>query len=144
MNFANAANLVPIKVAWSRILVFGWVRLVERTRIVQFAESIHVFSKLLLVFDRVDGGMVVNDALCQYLSDILAIPVERPVDVETTALGAALLAGVGAGLYEDLTHAASNWRLQQEFQPQMTATVRQERQHAFALATARANLGPGL
>ena len=60
MNFANAANLVPIKVAWSRILVFGWVRLVERTRIVQFAESIHVFSKLLLVFDRVDGGMVVK------------------------------------------------------------------------------------
>ena len=51
---------------------------------------------------RVDGGMVVNDWFCQFLADVIDRPVERPLNVETTALGAAVLAALGAGLMEDL------------------------------------------
>ena len=64
---------------------------------------------------RVDGGMVANDWLCQYLSDILEIPVQRPMVTETTALGAAYLAGLQAGIYHDLGHIAANWHLDAEF-----------------------------
>jgi glycerol kinase len=51
---------------------------------------------------RIDGGMTANEWLCQFLADILGIPVERPAGVETTALGAAMLAGIGVGLWKDL------------------------------------------
>ncbi len=56
---------------------------------------------------RVDGGMVANDWLCQDLADSLGVPVERPRVIETTALGAAMLAGVGAGLFAGLAEAAA-------------------------------------
>ncbi|MEM7098099.1 MAG: glycerol kinase GlpK [Pseudomonadota bacterium] len=89
---------------------------------------------------RVDGGMVVNDALCQYLADILNVVVERPVDVETTALGAALLAGVGHGIYRDLEHASGSWRLEQSFESSMSEAIRSQRKAQFARATRQANL----
>ncbi|MEM7003284.1 MAG: FGGY-family carbohydrate kinase, partial [Pseudomonadota bacterium] len=75
---------------------------------------------------RIDGGMVVNDHLCQFLADLLNVPVERPVDVETTALGAAILAAVGAGLHADLAAAGSAWRLDRAFEPAMADARRQE------------------
>jgi glycerol kinase len=56
---------------------------------------------------RIDGGMVANDWMAQDLADILAIDVERPDFIETTALGAAMLAGVGAGLYHSIKDAAT-------------------------------------
>ena len=56
---------------------------------------------------RIDGGMVANDWLAQDLADILDIPVERPASIETTALGAAMLAAVGAGIHSDLETAAA-------------------------------------
>jgi glycerol kinase len=56
---------------------------------------------------RIDGGMVANDWLAQDLADMLDIPVERPASIETTALGAAMLASVGAGIYPDLETAAA-------------------------------------
>ncbi|MDZ7670711.1 MAG: glycerol kinase GlpK [Gammaproteobacteria bacterium] len=74
---------------------------------------------------RVDGGMVVNDWLCQFLADVLACPVERPRNTETTALGAAILAALGAGLVDSLEEAAGLWHLQREFQPAMKETRRQ-------------------
>lgn len=70
---------------------------------------------------RVDGGMVANDWLCQNLSDILDIPVQRPVVTETTALGAAYLAGLQAGIYRDLRHIAENWHMDAEFKPELEA-----------------------
>ena len=70
---------------------------------------------------RVDGGMVANDWLCQNLSDILDIPVQRPVVTETTALGAAYLAGLQAGVYRDLHHIAENWHMDAEFKPELEA-----------------------
>jgi glycerol kinase len=74
---------------------------------------------------RVDGGMVVNDWLCQFLADMIDRPVQRPVNVETTALGAAVLAAVGGGLVDDLQTAARMWGLDQEFQPAMDVTRRE-------------------
>ncbi len=59
---------------------------------------------------RIDGGMSANDWLAQDLADMLALPVERPAMVETTALGAAMLAGVGAGLFDSLAAAAAAMR----------------------------------
>ena len=70
---------------------------------------------------RVDGGMVVNDWLVQFLADILRIPVVRPQTVETTALGAALLAGLQAGVYRSLQEIAKLWRADKRFEPKMAA-----------------------
>ena len=70
---------------------------------------------------RVDGGMVANDWLCQFLADILDRPVERPAVTETTALGAACLAGLAVGLYPSLDAVAGAWRLERRFEPRMSA-----------------------
>jgi len=75
---------------------------------------------------RVDGGMVGNDWLCQFLADITGLVVERPVVAETTALGAAFLAGLRAGLYPSLEHIAAAWRADRVFEPAMPAARREE------------------
>jgi glycerol kinase len=78
---------------------------------------------------RVDGGMAASDPCMQFLADISASPVDRPVVMETTALGAAYLAGREAGLCPDLDGFAAQWRLDRRFKPQMNSTVR-ERKYA--------------
>ena len=76
---------------------------------------------------RVDGGMAANSWMCSYLSDILDMPVLRPAILETTALGAAYLAGLGAGLYESLEAVAENWTAEREFTPALSAETRESR-----------------
>ncbi len=66
---------------------------------------------------RVDGGMVVNDWLTQFLSDMLKIPVIRPQTVETTALGAAFLAGLQVGVYQSLDEISALWGVERRFSP---------------------------
>lgn len=83
---------------------------------------------------RVDGGMAANDWLLQFLSDILAFPVERPVQIETSALGAALLAGLGAGIYRDLAEIAALWRTDRSFSPKMAPSERAERYEGWQAA----------
>lgn len=73
---------------------------------------------------RVDGGMASNDWLMQFLADIVDMPVERPKVTETTALGAAMLAGLGADVYDSLEDIASRWRLDRDFAPAMSADTR--------------------
>jgi glycerol kinase len=68
---------------------------------------------------RVDGGMVGNSWVCQFLSNILNVRVERPKIMETTALGAAYLAGLQAGIYQSKEQLASMNNIQRAFQPQM-------------------------
>lgn len=68
---------------------------------------------------KVDGGMVRNDWFCQRLSDLTGLPVDRPRVTETTALGAAYLAGLSAGLFKDTKDIASRWALDRRFSPQM-------------------------
>jgi glycerol kinase len=78
---------------------------------------------------RVDGGMVANDWMLQFLADVLDLTVERPAVIETTAWGAALLAGVQRGLYEglpeDTAAAAGRWRCDARFEPRMDDNERQ-------------------
>ena len=69
---------------------------------------------------RVDGGMSASDWTMQFLADLLGAPVDRPTVMETTALGAAYLAGVQAGLLAAPAAAETHWRLDRRFQPQMT------------------------
>ena len=66
---------------------------------------------------RVDGGMSANDWLCQFLADILEMPVERPENLETTALGAAFLAGMGVGLWQGTAGVAALTRRADRFEP---------------------------
>ena len=68
---------------------------------------------------RVDGGAAVMDVLCQLQADLLGIPVRRPRQTETTALGAAFLAGLGAGIWSD-ADLAHLWKLDREFEPRMS------------------------
>jgi len=68
---------------------------------------------------RVDGGAVANDFLMQFQADILDVPVERPVITETTALGAAYLAGLAVNYWKDIDEIARIWRREELFQPQM-------------------------
>jgi len=68
---------------------------------------------------RVDGGAAVNDALLQFQSDILRVPVERPRITETTALGAAFLAGLGTGFWSSTDEVAETWQLDRRFEPAM-------------------------
>ncbi|WP_156680391.1 glycerol kinase GlpK [Sphingomonas profundi] len=73
---------------------------------------------------RVDGGMAANDWLCQFLADLLGVAVERPVHLETTALGAAFHAGLAVGLWPDLDALAKTWARGDCFEPQMDAARR--------------------
>ena len=86
---------------------------------------------------RIDGGMVANDWMAQDLADILAIDVERPHFIETTALGAAMLAGVGCGLYGSLEEAAIMRGQVERFNPAMAANIRQTRLSGWADALKR-------
>jgi glycerol kinase len=73
---------------------------------------------------RVDGGASVNNALMQFQADLLGVNVRRPVVAETTALGAAYLAGLAVGYWKDLADVAGNWALDRQFQPTISAERR--------------------
>jgi len=75
---------------------------------------------------RVDGGMVANSWMVQYLSGILGIPVERPQVLETTAFGAAALAAMGAGVFGSLEEVKTAWQLDQRFEPDMDTGNREK------------------
>jgi glycerol kinase len=74
---------------------------------------------------KVDGGAAANAMLLQFQADLLGVPVRRPVVGETTALGAAYLAGLAVGYWESLDEIRSNWALDREFAPQMDADQRE-------------------
>jgi len=86
---------------------------------------------------RVDGGMTVSDPCMQFLADILASPVDRPQVMETTALGAAYLAGRAAGICPDLDGFAAQWRLDRRFEPQMAAPERERKYYGWKDAVKR-------
>lgn len=76
---------------------------------------------------RVDGGMTASDWGMQFLADILGAPVDRPTTLETTALGAAWLAGMKAGVYPDAETFARTWALDRRFEPRLDAAEREAR-----------------
>lgn len=83
---------------------------------------------------RVDGGMSANNRAMQFLADIIDAPVDRPQVLETTAMGAAWLAGQRAGLYPDMQGFADNWAVEQTFTPDMSADLRHQRYDAWQRA----------
>ena len=90
---------------------------------------------------RVDGGMARNDWVMQFLADILHLPVERPVVTETTALGAAYLAGLTAGIFSSTADVAARWRRDRLFEPAMAADQREALYAGWQAAVARVRSG---
>lgn len=86
---------------------------------------------------RVDGGMVVNNWLTQTLADVLGVRVDRPAVTETTALGAAYLAGLQVGLFGSLEELAAHWQCERSFQPSLDEPGRQARHAGWRQAVAR-------
>lgn len=74
---------------------------------------------------RVDGGMVVNNWLMQFLSDVLGVNISRPLITETTALGAAMLAGLQAGVYNNISEINNVWQLEHTYTPKIAVTQRE-------------------
>ena len=93
-------------------------------------------SGIALAELRVDGGAARNNLLMQLQADLLGVPVVRPVVTETTALGAAYLAGIGVGLWADEEEVAAQWRLERRFEPGISAAERAERSDRWRAAVA--------
>ncbi len=86
---------------------------------------------------RVDGGAARNDLLMQIQADVLGVPVIRPKNVETTAVGAAFLAGLGCGLWPDQASLADRWAVDRVFEPAVGEAERQSRYAIWRLAVDR-------
>lgn len=86
---------------------------------------------------RVDGGAASNDLLCRFQADVLGVPVVRPRQTETTVLGAALLAGLGAGVWDSLAELDDVWRLDRRFAPHMLGAERTRLRAGWSEAVAR-------
>ena len=86
---------------------------------------------------RVDGGMVHNSWMAQHLSNVLSIPVDRPKVLETTALGAAYLVGLQAGLYKSLEDVKDNWQIDKAFTPEIEIQERDKLLSAWGVAVSK-------
>ncbi|MEE9325823.1 MAG: glycerol kinase GlpK [Cocleimonas sp.] len=86
---------------------------------------------------RVDGGMTVSDWTMQYLANILDAKIDRPKVLETTALGAAWLAGSYAGVWKDANGFSQDWKMDKQFQPKMDSKTRQKKQQGWQDAVKR-------
>ena len=86
---------------------------------------------------RVDGGAARNNLLMQFQADILGVPVLRPAVTETTALGAAYLAGLGVGFWSTQEEIAAQWQIERRFEPEMSASVREEKLAVWGAAIGR-------
>jgi glycerol kinase len=94
-------------------------------------------SGIALAELRVDGGASANDLLMKIQADLLQVPVVRPNVTETTALGAAYLAGLAVGYWKDLADIRANWSVQRRFEPQMSADQVEHRRRRWAEALQR-------
>lgn len=133
----------------ARGMICGMTRSTTRSHVIRAAlESIAYQSAELLEAMRkdageapqelrADGGATVNNFLMQFQADVLGIPVVRPVDVESTALGAAYLAGLGVGHFRSTDELEGFWRIEKRFEPQIGAGEREARLGAWKEAVAR-------
>ena len=88
---------------------------------------------------RVDGGACVNNLLMQFQADLLGIPVLRPQITETTALGAAYLAGLAVGVYKNLDELSAQWQVERRFDPTLPRERAQELMANWAHAVRQAS-----
>ena len=87
---------------------------------------------------RVDGGAVRNNLLMQFQADISGVPVARPAVTESTALGAAYLAGLGVGFWKNPTDLAAQWRVERRFEPHLPRARVAELRERWSAAVERA------
>jgi glycerol kinase len=87
---------------------------------------------------RVDGGAVCNGFLMQFQADVLGVPVEVPEVTETTAAGAAYLAGLAVGFWEDRREIAARWRVARRYEPRMAEAERERLHRRWLRAVERA------
>jgi len=92
---------------------------------------------------RVDGGAARNDLLMQFQADLIGAPVVRPEVTETTALGAAYLAGLGVGFWKTTDEIAHQWRAERRFEPKMKAAEAQALRARWTRAVGRAKSWEG-
>ena len=97
-------------------------------------EAMMIDSGIGLATLRVDGGAVKNNFLMQFQSDILGVPVDRPVVNETTALGAAFLAGLGVGFWDKKEDIADQWKVERTFKDEMAEDERESLYHGWKMA----------
>jgi glycerol kinase len=121
---------------YARGLLIGLTRSTSRAHIVRAAleamayQTCDVINSMIATAGmpvsvvRVDGGAAVNDFAMQFQSDMLQVPVQRPQVVETTALGAAYLAGLAVGYWESQDQLTANWRLDRTYTPRMSVDHR--------------------
>lgn len=105
---------------------------------VDVMQAMEADSGIALSELRVDGGMTINNTLLQMQADILGLPVVRPAVTETTALGAAYLAGLGVGFWKNTEEIAAQWRADAEFHPSISVDQRQTMLHHWHRAVERA------
>jgi len=101
-------------------------------------EAMTADSGIELTSLRVDGGAARNNLLMQMQSDVLGVPVVRPKSVETTAIGAAFLAGIGSGVWPDRAALLGRWQVDRVFEPQIGTDEREARVETWKRAVARA------
>lgn len=101
-------------------------------------EAMQEDSKIELKTLKVDGGAVANNFLMQFQADILGVPVDRPVVTETTALGAAYLAGLAVGYWSDKDEIAKKWNVDKTFKPAMAQADKENKYAGWKKAVSRA------
>jgi glycerol kinase len=106
----------------------------------ELVEAMQADSGLKLKELRVDGGATANNFLMQFQADILGCRIVRPSDIETTALGAAYLAGLATGFYKSLDELQKFWRAERTFEPEMDAARREELFSGWQRAVARCRM----
>src|SRR5262249_44655274 len=94
-------------------------------------------SGIALTELRVDGGAATNDTLMQFQADLLGVPVVRPAVTETTALGAAYLAGLAVGYWSGVDAVSGQWHVDRRFEPRMPRTQVEALRERWSAALAR-------
>jgi glycerol kinase len=103
----------------------------------EVVEAMETDSGVKLTALKVDGGMVHNDMLMRFQSDILGVPVIRPRVAETTALGAAYAAGLATGVWSNLDELRQNWAVDKIWEPEMEPAMREGLYHDWKRAVER-------
>lgn len=146
---AFSGLFAPYWRADARGVIVGLTRYIHRGHIARAALEATAFqtkevleamsndSGVKLAILKVDGGMVKNELLMQFQSDILNIPVVRPTIIETTALGAAYAAGLAVGFWNDIADLRANWQVDKTWQPSMDEETRQRLYRGWLKAVER-------
>src|SRR5436309_190258 len=137
---ATEASVLGAPVATAGVARAALESLAFQTRDVADAMAADADSRLSTL--RVDGGAAANDFLMQFQADVLGVPVDRPRVVETTAMGAAFLAGLGVGFWKAQAELARARRVDRRFEPKMKAEVRDALYRGWQEAVARVRSAP--